>query len=264
LILFLPSNSVFADVVFSENFDDADLEGWVATGININFTDPSTSVFTDPEFSITSGVLDMGGPDPIYDDTGIQLKSVHYNFISHGYFLDEGWKPGPTHSADFVGISSNTFVQSDFVTGNPSEFTEFSSYELRMDVQQSVAFRSITLVKYLNNGLNPIELKKYAIPSSFNINDWFTIEITRDIKGQFRVYLDQDEIIEFTDTDITDINSFYIQATPGSQFDNVEISLEEPDETKTSENSFPIGIMILIFGTYVILKVIIRKRNITI
>jgi hypothetical protein len=218
-LLFIPPvQSLGTQVVWSDNFDDGDLNGWTVYGFNFT-SETDTLEIWDGGASVDDGQLVIGG-DKRGDDEKWTILG-HESTLEYGKWSFD-WYLGPDHEISnafwFVitpdletWVSKGFYNDSNPITGYRIWFGDWGC-ALQRIVNSSFVFD-----------------KSYQ---SQLADGWYHYEIHRLEDGTISVYLDDEMIITAFVSPVESPMETQILAGYGSKWDNIEASkwIEESDD----------------------------------
>ncbi|MHA2204450.1 MAG: hypothetical protein ACXABC_01215 [Candidatus Thorarchaeota archaeon] len=241
---------VYAATVWTDDFDDGDYDRWVITGINGSSPSPT---FIDGNFTIENGRLKAEGPEwnHAYHDSFVasgtwsfdilavdsELKRFYVMFITLQGDLDEGYPNGYSFM-----VATNSY--------GPTQFTAFAL------LRQDTGYDNAPLCEY---------------ETSVGVAGGYHIDITRNLDGEFNIWINGTHRITGKDTSYTISEGFRFHTPAGSSIDNVAVSdsvdFEAPttSDTPTEPTPLPVDLItILILGvgivaTIVIIAIVMKK-----
>ncbi|MHA2033017.1 MAG: family 16 glycoside hydrolase [Candidatus Kariarchaeaceae archaeon] len=229
-----------SDTVFSDDFDDGDLEGWDLWGWNW-----TTPIIYEWDGSIINddGILTSENPQPGMWSYACQES----NLVSGTWSFD--WRASTTDFSDFFGFMFESIP--DWVNNNGT--LTANGYFLQLNPGGRKIIQGIQLQKHVGTSLN-VNIDTFHATEEFD--GWHNIVVTRNSDGLFKIFFDDELVIEKTDTDISKSTSFCIGIESNSAFDNIRISdtIDEPGEE--SSLNFPALLLIGIF----VLPLIKKKK----
>ncbi|MHA2168826.1 MAG: transcriptional regulator [Candidatus Kariarchaeaceae archaeon] len=207
--MLLPTiNTVYAGEVFTDDFDDGDLEGWDLWGWN--WTTPIIYAWEGSMIN-DNGILTSENPQNGMWSYACQESTVVYGTWSFD------WLPSATNARDFVSfISEDSW---DWV--NSTQIKTAYGYYLWLNPGNAGVIQGIQLQKHSGTALD-VNVGTYTALEG--LEGWHSLDITRTINGQFKIFVDGELVIEETDTDITESTKFCFGLDGDSAFDNVRIS----------------------------------------
>ncbi|MHA2254117.1 MAG: hypothetical protein ACXAD7_27465, partial [Candidatus Kariarchaeaceae archaeon] len=206
------NNSVHAEVQFSDDFDDGDLQGWDLWGWN--WTTPN---ITEWEGSMVNddGVLTSANPQSSMWSFACKETGIEYGTWSFD------WLPSATNDQDFISFVDGE--QSDWLNANETD-TYAYGYFLWLNAVGSNS-PGIDLQKHVGTNTNQNVGSFYA---SESLEGWHEIDVTRGTDGLFKIYFDNELVIENVDTEVPSDKTFPGEICFGidgdSSFDNIRIS----------------------------------------
>ncbi|MHA2168825.1 MAG: hypothetical protein ACXAB7_02830 [Candidatus Kariarchaeaceae archaeon] len=241
LVLITSTLSVHAETVFSDDFDDGNLQGWDLWGWNW-----TTSVIYEWEGSMINdnGILTAENPQ-----NGMWSYACQESTVAYGTWSFD-WLPSATNGQDFVSfISEDSW---DWV--NRTQIKTANSYYLWLNPGNAGVIQGIQLQKHSGTVLNA-NVGTYSAPEV--LEGWHSIDVTRTSNGQFKIFFDDELVIEEIDTDVTESAKFCFGLDGDSAFDNVRISDSVDKQDDESSLDFPVTLLIGIFA----LPVVLRRRK---
>ncbi|MFW9995537.1 MAG: hypothetical protein ACFFD4_26100, partial [Candidatus Odinarchaeota archaeon] len=204
-MIFLPSTASTADVMWEENFESG-LDNWYLSGFNASFL-PVAGNFSD-----TNGILRITGDDN------------HENFAEHPSTQATGtW----SFDVDVTPTKRNHFYIAFFgeKMGNLSEvsFSEVIAYEYGILVVTAPLASwdsEFVFYKRIKGSSSVTSLGRYS-PSQ--ILGWHHFDITRNIDGEFNVFINGSLRGSFQDTTYTTAEVFRLSGGPGPGIDNIVV-----------------------------------------
>ncbi|UCE09288.1 MAG: hypothetical protein JSW61_09945 [Candidatus Thorarchaeota archaeon] len=236
---------VSADVVWSDNFNDGDYDGWTIYGYN--FTDVPFPVPSYGNFSAADNNLKATGPV--------------YNYAARPSTVAYGtW----SFSLDVVDTPMGYLVIF-FVVSNFSQFlTGITGYSLIVHMDGDFNLKR-------HDGMPPIPtIGSYEYPG--DLSGLQEIDVTRNESGLFRVFINGTLRIEVEDSTYTTSEDFCFAAESGPAIDDVVLSDTvdiEPTTTTTTTtgtdaNGLPLELIVVVIGgaaVVVILVVVLLRRR---
>jgi hypothetical protein len=213
LVLSININLCQASVVWSDNFDDGDLEGWKISGASYAGRVVQTLVVAKGNCSTADKTLrETSTP-----------KMSGYSYVAHSNGVNKGtWSFDAYYNegGTFNGIPVIfNFVDKDEVT--KANWMEWHGYEIRGSESGSVGMTRMDRA----NG-NPQLYGNYTHSFDPSVNSWHHFDITYNGKGRFMVYVDNELCLDLTDTKMTDFDYIGFWLQPGPAIDNVVVSDE--------------------------------------
>jgi hypothetical protein len=218
---------VSADVVWSDNFNDGNYDGWTIYGYNFTYYPPTPA---DGEFSAADNTLKATGPV--------------YNYAAHPSSVAYGNWSFSLHVVDTPTPHLIVFFLS-------SDFSQFLS---GINGYSLVVYMDGTFRLMRHDGMPPlVEVGSYEAPGE--ISGWQDIIVTRNDSGQFCVYINGTVRIEEEDSTYTTSDDFCFAAESGPAIENVVIS--DPIDTPTPFPMDMMTIMLIVGVSVVVIAVII-------
>ncbi|MHA2249649.1 MAG: hypothetical protein ACXAD7_04765 [Candidatus Kariarchaeaceae archaeon] len=229
---------VSAEVQWSDDFDDGNLEDWTVFGYDWT---GMTIVEWDGDM-----IVEDGSAKSTASTSKKETNACHLSDIAFGTWSFD-WKPAETPGLDYF-----VFISDDFDWVGKQELFSYG-YAIRLDMRISPV---ISLFKYGGSEMTFGTLEFYNLDE--NLEGWHHIDVTRDEEGLFKVYFDKELVIEYTHIETIVSTKLCIAVFTDSSFDNVQVSNSvDPPEKK---NKIPF-ISILLFSSFLIFPVIIRKMK---
>ena len=206
ILLILSLSSVItsrAAIVFSEDFDDGNFDGWTVTG---------TSLFSGARTVIAKG--NFSATDKTLRATGT-TKPGAYSILTHPTITTKGtwsWDLYFNKEGTMVGYTGIvTFADKPVVT-TP---LDWSAYGIQIGDSGTLTF-----MRYQNGFDTQIGYGKFTSkPGS-----WTHIDLTRNEKGRFCLYADGNLSMNVTDIKISTFEYFGFWLVPGPAIDNIVVS----------------------------------------
>jgi hypothetical protein len=197
-----------SDEVWSDNFDDEDISDWQIFGVNYTADADCYLPSSYDNFSVEGGVLRAIGPE--WNVAG-HNSSVAYGTWS--FDVDIQMPDGYNHFP--VAFISEQFNEDWLSIGPRGEAYGFSIYPSQVEGEGRISFiRASHDVDY-------VELDIYR---SKNLVGWKNIMVTRELSGQFYVYLDGKLIMEAVNQYHTTSERFYFLTMANPGIDNINVS----------------------------------------
>ncbi len=246
MILFYSPSTCDATMVWSDNFNDGNHDGWTVTGINMTVV---PSVLVDGDYSVDDDLLRATG----------EGGGWIWNLASHASTVATGtWsfdidspevEPGLTHFYVFF-MSADT----DFVDGIPD------GYAFKVEMTLYLGFRGFELEKFTDGDSQ--QLAQYQ--TNQDVLGGYHIDITRDSSGQFNIWINGTHRMATQDQSITSSEYFRFSTPAGPAIDNIEVyDSIEFDTSTTAASTTPtspgmdLTIPLIVVGIGVVVVVII-------
>ena len=211
-----------AAIVWSDDFNDGNYDGWTVTGINMTALPP---VLVDGNYSVDDGLLRATG----------EGEGWIWNLASHPSSVATGtWsfdidspptEPGLTHFYVYF-MSADT----EIVDGIPD------GYAIKVEMILYQGFRGFQLEKYVD-GSNHL-LAQYQTEE--DVIGGYHIDVTRTSSGEFNIWINGTHRMAAQDQAISSSGYFRFSTPAGAAIDNVEVfdSIEfTPTTTSTSTST---------------------------
>lgn len=213
LLLSINGNLCQASIVWSDNFDDGDLEGWKVSGASYAGRTVQTLVVAPGNCSTAEKTLRETSKPKMSGYTYV----AHPNGVNKGtWSFDAYFKEGGTFNG--IPVIFN-LVDKDEVT--KADWMAWHGYELRGSETGSLGMTRMDRA----NG-NPTLYGNYTHSFNPTTNSWLHFDITYNGKGRFMVYVDNVLCLDLTDTTVTNFEyiGFWLQS--GSELDNIVVNDE--------------------------------------
>jgi hypothetical protein len=226
-----------AEVVWSEDFDDGDYNGWSTT---------------QGAFAVEEGYL-RSTVDMI-EEAGFELMSIAYypSTVAFGtwsfdFMIESETKGHPDILVEFVSLTKNRWSYS-FANGQCIGFTIGPMSQ--KDPEQDRAFFEI-FKNVDRHSVTWLEFLEFPIPER---NEWHHVDITRDKDGHISVFLNGELKLEATNKDYSESRYFGVWLEYSSKgqtiIDNIVVSdtvdIEPPEKEQSSQiPGFPIESLIV-------------------
>ncbi|MFX1369594.1 MAG: hypothetical protein ACFFAY_13430 [Promethearchaeota archaeon] len=197
---------VLSAEVWSDNFDDENISDWDIYGVNIT-ADPWCIIPGD--YSAEGGVLRAVGQE--------WNHAAHNSSVAYGTWTFDVDVQDPVDEYHFAVA----FMMKAFNKSKVAEFVGIEGYVLFFYTRE-VGQQDIRLLKGLYGEPHRFEeLDRYY---EDNLIGWHNIIVTRELSGQFYVYLDGEVIIGNQDSFHTTSEVFNIYTHAGPALDNITVS----------------------------------------
>ena len=252
-----------AAVIWSDDFNDGNYDGWTISGINVTSYPPPSWVITelDGNFTIENGMLKAHGPEWNWAKHSSNIAYGTWSFDIHAvdsslahFYVTFMTMDGEAILGPSDGYAFMVATHSD----RPGGFTGFRLYRYN-DLMWSPAFGEYRTSRGPAGG--------------------YHVDITRNLAGEFNVWINGTLRMSGQDTLHTTSESFLFNTPAGSSIDNVVVSdtvdFEPPTTTETTttettmESTTPPPstdmTMILLIGggailAIVVIVIILKKR----
>ncbi|MHA2251176.1 MAG: hypothetical protein ACXAD7_12505 [Candidatus Kariarchaeaceae archaeon] len=225
---------------WSDDFEDGNLDDWDVWGIN--WTN-NPILPSNAKMIVEDGVL-----KPVNTKSYFWAYACHESTNAFGTWSFD-WLPSTNQNSEFV-----SFIGDDTNWINVTEFYS-NSYFLWLNTGASSTIPGIDLHKHVGTNLN-IKIKSHY--GENYAGEWHHVVITRESDGIFKIYLDDELVIEEVDTDVTVSEEFCFSTAGDAQYDNIQVSEEVKDPTN-EESSFASPIIILF--TILAIPIISKMRK---
>jgi len=205
------TTTVNATVVWSDDFDDRDFDGW---------TTPNNSRVYDGDYG-------WNGSDWTADNQYLELDQEEWGIITHPSNVVYG-----TWSFDFrINETLSTYgvrIAIAFISNNITDLDDITEgiwYYIQFDAPTGVNL-------YASFGKSGAELATNNTP--IPVSGWHHIDVTRNTTGWFEVYHNCSLIIQEVDTQIDTSEMFWLWFQRRQMIDNVVVDDEPiplPDQT---------------------------------
>jgi hypothetical protein len=200
---------ILSEVVWSDNFDDENISDWQVFGVNYT-SDPEYYLPAGYDnFSVAGGVLRAIGPEWSFAGHN---SSVVYGTWS--FDLDIQYPDGYSHFV--VAFISEQFNEDWLTIGPRGEAYGLSFYPYDGAVPGKIDFIRAS------HDVGFTKLDTYNSPT--NLIGWKNIIITRELSGQFYLYLDGTLIMESVNQFHTTSERFYFFGMANPGIDNITVS----------------------------------------
>ncbi|MCX6654048.1 MAG: carboxypeptidase regulatory-like domain-containing protein, partial [Candidatus Bathyarchaeota archaeon] len=206
LLLFMPSMALLcrAATVWSDNFDDGNLNGWTISGAS--YYSMKNSILAEGNFSAADKTLRA---------TGVE-KYMAYSFATHPTMTTTGtwsWDLYFNKEGNMNGIAALVDLIDKPVMELPFDW---NGYGISITETGGVGFWQI--IDGCHNELQP--------RGNFNPHPgtWTHIDVTHDSDGRWRLYANGTLANEIVDKKLLDFSYFGLWLCPGPAIDNVVIS----------------------------------------
>ena len=198
------SMSIPSSVVWSDNFDDEDISDWQLFTVN-----GSVSPITLHPGSSTAegGVLRHMGLEWSY--------AGHNSSIAFGTWVFDLDIQDPYDGYHFYILFSSEVFDDDWI-----QFASIGTANGVGFYLQDTGEHSVLLFTRTHDG-GSVALDNYI---DNNLIGWKTLIITRELSGQFYVYMDDDLILKGKNLDMTTSERFYFLSHGGPAIDNITVS----------------------------------------
>ncbi|MGD2072629.1 MAG: hypothetical protein PVG65_03980 [Candidatus Thorarchaeota archaeon] len=198
-------NPIPSEVVWSENFDDENIDDWEIFGINFT-TDPGYLI--PGNFSVTGGVLRSVGPEWNF--------AAYNSSISYGTWSFDIDIQRPEEINRFgVAFMGEKFGEHVLPASGSSD-----AYLISFRIPDEGPSGDIRIARNTVSGGTDF-LDDYDVD---NIRGWKNIIVTREESGQFYVYLNGNLILDAVDTTHTTSERFTFFGMANPAIDNITIS----------------------------------------
>lgn len=252
LIAMLVPLKCSATMVWSDNFDDGNYDGWTVTGINMTAVPP---VLVDGNYSAEDGLLRATGEG----EGWIWNLASHPSTVATGTWSFDIDSPpteaGLTHFYVFF-MSDDT----NFEDGIPD------GYAFKVEMVLYQGFRGFELEKYVDG--DNTQIAQYQ--TGQDVLGGYHIDITRDSTGLFNVWVNGTHRMSAQDDTHSTSDYFRFSTPAGPALDNIEvfdsIEFDPPttDTTTTTETGEEFPLVWIVIGisipvALIIIVVIIKK-----
>ncbi|MFX0184821.1 MAG: hypothetical protein ACFE95_17195 [Candidatus Hodarchaeota archaeon] len=236
IMIFLPSKTSTAKVIWEENFESG-LENWEVSGFNVTDFTPLPGNISD-----TNGILRITG-----DDTQ-ETIAEHPSTQATGTW---------SFDLDVTPTKRNHFYVA-FFGENSKNLSESIPFEYGvMPVTASFGMWDSEFVFYrrMKGSSSITSLGRYS-PSQ--ILGWHHFDITRTTEGVFNIFINGSHRNSFQDTIYMTTEVFRISGGPGPGIDNIVVQDDFVFTTTTSETDISFEFLAL---SLLLLGLFKRKRN---
>jgi hypothetical protein len=262
------SMPVSASLVWSDDFNDGNYDGWTIKGIYAPIDEDW--IDTSGSAAIDNGELRFTGPQIFRNFS----YAVHESSVAYGnWSIDVNVRP-IYNSSNHTHIN---FIDPRPVEDVPNFDGTFSGYDILIysapwtieppDWMQPVDNTAPSFLLMKRPG--SIIMGVYSVDE---INGTYHIEITRDETGRFKVYINDTLRIEAVDNRWDTCQSFYVQSDGSISFDNVIVrdDVIPPDEPTTTgtpttpSDGTPGELLVILVGApvgIIVALVIIARRS---
>lgn len=203
--IFKPVQSV-ASVVWSDNFNDGNYDGWTVYGINSYKY--GRSVRTEGSFSAADGTLRATG-EPT-DEGNL------WNYIEHPSTVAWGTWSFDVYITDTPGHHFYVwFMINDWASFPLSAY----GYDIALFRREYALWKRAGDLAW--GGTIVLDSVRIGLDQVYG---WKHIDVTRDADGQFFVYINGTLLLEKVDTEITTSTHFRFGTEAGPALDNVVVS----------------------------------------
>ena len=226
--------------VWSEDFDDGNLDGWKTMGLNIS---GGPSIMAE-NLDIIDGVL-VAGEGPDFNIANHSSTIVYGKWSFDFYTVIGDWH----HSAVYL-TKDGWYLEEGVENGYAIAFAQQS---------WSVSEPGIHIAKSQDNHstwhdywLTPVN------------NTWFHVEVTHLTNGTFNVYINGTQRIQWVDNELPVSSQFELALEPGCMVDNIVVS--QLVETPTTNTDDGLDLTFVMYGVgavtvVVVIVVIFLKRR---
>ncbi len=200
----LSANNTSAAIVWQDNFNDGDYDGWTIEGLG--------------DFGITSNALIATGSAGVW------------NFIRYPSTVAFGWWSFDVLSEDAPGNHSYVYIISGVA--------EIPNYRLAIWTGSYSTWASgpgVSVIK--TNTTDNFSIAEWFPGTAFS--GWHSYNVTRDNTGLFNIYIDGTLRLTFTDNEITTSSYFRFGAQENSGIDNVVVNDSPPSTPSTTPPPIP-------------------------
>jgi hypothetical protein len=229
-----------AAIVWQDDFDDGNLDGWTVFG----YESPYSDVMVGGNFSAASGRLEVSHDDPNFARRNSTVTEGTWSFdmyvpnvadergAMYVYIMSNGSRPIPEYPADFIGVGAWRQSASDswhFIVWSLKGFDSVIHSSIDRDPMQG----------------------------------WHHIDISRTSEGQFSFYVNGTLEDEFTYNGVTTSMylEFYCYSVTGAAIDNLVVD-DDPDKPKPPP--LPLELIALGAGSVVaviVIVIVLRRRR---
>lgn len=262
-LLLNSSLPVYATIVWSDDFNDGNYDGWIITGIYAPVN--STWVDTVGTAEVIDGELWFTGEQHFRNFS----YAVHESTVAYGsWSFDVNVRP-------ISGSSNHThiyFLDSRSPEDVPDFQSPYSSYDILIYSAPWTIEPPDWMVPF-DNTAPSILLVRRSLGSGVaigtyqvdEINGLYRFNVTRDETGRIQVFLNDTSIIDVTEQRSITPRSFYLNSEAGIGYDNIVVRQAASVTNETSEDlSTLLGPVIAVggVGTVVIIAtLVIWKRR---
>ncbi|UCG01640.1 MAG: hypothetical protein JSW11_18770 [Candidatus Heimdallarchaeota archaeon] len=250
------------DLVWSETFDTA--EEWKLQGFDyVDYKDQRGVGFTwEPEHTpiVKNGVLEM-----LNTQTGwYYSQAIHTSTVAYGtWSFDWCVNPGSDHLAyDVVFFIANNYIPTE-QSGDLSDSLNLNTTAYVLSLTSGhkkegsdELIPAISLAEWRTNTKHLIYYDYHEFSSP--LEGAYHIDITRNVTGEFHIYLDQELILKVTDRSTTTSENFIFASWFGdSLFDNLTVSSTVdvvPLESESKAEYPPLVILVVPIGVIIFLR----------
>jgi hypothetical protein len=204
LMLGIMPSTTNAALVWEDNFDDGNYDGWSITGVNGSITHGYTEV--DGNFTADYGYLEALGP--------YWNHAQHPSLVANGtwsFDIDAVNTPEKHFYVIFMSVDAN------ITEGAPDGY----SFMIATDPYTQDLFMGYALLRYGGGVVDGPPLGVYETDSG--VRGIHHIDITRDLSGEFNIYIDGCLRITTTDTTYTRSEYFRFHTPAGPSIDNITV-----------------------------------------
>jgi hypothetical protein len=264
IVVLIPINRGSAAIIWSEEFEDLndwDLYEWEDFDAQ---TSKATNP-TDPKFTIVDGALTNPNDQLLVARNAIHDSSVAYGTWSFDWYIS----PEPEHDSALILWFIHTDLKYNYnMTGvsGPQYARHLMSYGLAFissskvlesapEAKDLYAAPGITLMKY-ENDFEVLKKTKFKSP----ISGMHKIVITRNLKGEFKVYINLQLSLQGTDNSTSTSEKFCLWPVIGDALiDNITVKDDLlPPPPIASSISFPTLVTFMSVGVLIIMR---RKKE---
>ncbi len=262
LSILLPlSDTVNATVVFTDDFEDGNYDGWTITGIYRNASD-NLRYLIPGNFTVVDGTLKAIGPVGnethwLKSQASIPSSTAYGTWTFDLFIVDN-----PDGLIVFHIISDAIAPPETLSAFPPPHSTALYDLVITTHNLTGESRPSIYLYRYLSMSFAVLDQEPLGSPFSILTNVWNHIEVTRNTTGYFNVYLNDTLKLSAQDNHITTSNYFTFLAESGQAIDNVTIDADPVSPSAPPEMTLIlIGVSISAIAVIIILIVIYMRRR---
>ncbi|MFX1335790.1 MAG: hypothetical protein ACFFAM_15285 [Promethearchaeota archaeon] len=239
-----------AKIVWSEDFTTAD--EWKLQGFDLISVTLDCVMNQNFAPTIENGILKM----PNTQDKWNYSQAVHSSAIAYGtWSFDWLISIGSDHQAyDVVCFIANNYGPTEESGEIPKNFTGYvlvlTSDEKRED---SLKPHAVTLAEFIETSKYWVILNYFQFPKA--LEGLFHIDITRNIAGEFNIYINSEHVFKVVDNSTTTSENFIFGSWFGDTvFDNLTVSNTVDIHPPTGANYPSLFISVVPIGLLIILK----------
>ena len=213
LLLSINVNLCQASIVWSDNFNDGDLDGWKISGASYAGRTEQSLVVAKGNCTIADGTIrETSTP-----------KMSGYTYVAHPNGVNKG-----TWSFDVYynkgGVFNGVPVIFDFVDKDEitkAEWMQWHGYEIRGSESGTLSMSRMDRAMG-----NPTLYGNYTNSFKATMDQWHHFDITYNGIGRFMIYVDNQLCLDLIDTRMTNFEYIGFWLQPGPAIDNVVVSDE--------------------------------------